>query len=75
MSDVVELTDAEFNALLLRAYYGETETVLAAVKRDPRLATRADEDGVRLLFRACLGGRLELARGLLVLGAQVNARD
>ena len=75
MSDVVELTDEEFSDLLMQACYGETETVLAAVKRDPRLATRANEYGYRLLYRACHGGRLELARGLLVLGAQVNARD
>ena len=75
MSDVVELTYGEFWALLLQAEEGETETVLAAVKRDPRLATRADGGGDRLLDCACLRGRLELARGLLVLGAQVNARD
>ena len=74
MSDVVELTDGEFQALLMQAYRGETETVLAAVKRDPRLATRANESGYRLLYHACWRGRLELARGLLVLGAQVNAR-
>ena len=72
---VVELTDAQFQALLWQAYYGETETVLAAVKRDPRLATRANESGIRLLSYACQRGRLELARGLLVLGAQINARD
>ena len=75
MSDVVELTDAEFDDLLDQVYEGETETVLAAVKRDPRLATRTNEHGIRLFYRACAGGHLELARGLLVLGAQVNARD
>ena len=75
MSDVVELTNVEFRALLWQAYDGETETVLAAVKRDPRLATRANGDGYRLLYHACQGGHLELARGLLVLGAQVNARN
>ena len=75
MSDVVELTDAQFGALLRQAFIGETETVLAAVKRDPRLATRANENGYRLLDCACAGGNLELARGLLVLGAQINARD
>jgi hypothetical protein len=74
MSDVVELTDDEFWALLGQAYEGDTETVLAAVKRDPRLATRANEHGFRLLYRACMKGHLELARGLLVLGAQINAR-
>ena len=75
MSDVVELTDEQFRALLSQAVDGETETVLAAVKRDPRLATRANELGYRLLYNACQGGHLELARGLLVLGAQINARD
>ena len=74
MSDVVELTDEQFQALLGQAWRGEAETVLAAVKRDPRLATRANEDGRRLLYRACLGGHLELARGLFVHGAQINAR-
>jgi Ankyrin repeats (3 copies) len=75
MSDVVELTDDEFWALLDQARDGETETVLAAVKRDPRLANRATGDGDRLLYCACIRGHLELARGLLVLGAQINARD
>ena len=75
MSNVAELTDRQFRDLLNHALHGETETVLAAVKRDPRLATRANEDGDRLLYRACLGGHLELARGLLVLGAEINARD
>ena len=74
MSDVVELTVAEFEDLLMQAFCGETETVLAAVKRDPRLATRPNESGVRLLNYACWRGHLELARGLLVLGAQINAR-
>ena len=59
----------------MQACYGETETVLAAVKRDPRLATRANERGDRLLDYSCMEGHLELARGLLVLGAQINARD
>ena len=75
MSDVDELTDEEFEALLDQAEEGETEIVLAAVKRDSRLATRANGSGARLLSYACWGGRLELARGLLVLGAQVNARN
>ena len=48
--------------------------MLAAVKRDPRLAIRATAFGDRLLYRACQGGHLELARYLLVLGAQINAR-
>ena len=39
MSDVVELTDEQFQALLGQAWRGETETELAAVERDPRLAT------------------------------------
>ena len=74
MSDVVELTDEQFQALLNQAGRGETETVLAAVKRDPRLATRANQYGHRLPYLACWGGHLELARGLLVHGAQINAR-
>ena len=74
MSDVVELTDDEFWNLLDQAYDGKTETVLSAVKRDPRLATRTNEHGERLLYYACAGGRLELARGLVVLGAQIHAR-
>ena len=50
MSAVVEeLTDAQFQALLMRAYNGETETVLAAVKLDPRLANRAGVNKCRLL--------------------------
>ena len=74
MSDVVELTNPQFEALLDQAQRGEAETVLAAVKRDPRLATRVGEHGRRLLYWACWGGQLELARGLLVHGAQINAR-
>ena len=38
MSDVVELTDAEFRALLMQAYRDETETVLSAVKPTKRKA-------------------------------------
>ena len=49
--------------------------MLAAVKRDPRLATRANGIGVRLLYHACSRGHLELARGLLAHSAQINARD
>ena len=74
MSDVVKLTELQFQALLLQAWRGETETVLAAVKRDLRLATRANEHGVGLLYRACWRGHLELARGLFVHGAQINTR-
>ena len=68
MSDV----DEQFRVLLKQAGSGEIETVLAAVKRDPRLATRAGEHGRRLLYNARWGGQLELARGHLVYGAQVN---
>ena len=75
MSDVDELTDEEFEALLNQVYEDETETVLAAVKRDPRLANRAGEHGYRLLYLACDGGHLELARGLFVYGTQISARN
>ena len=51
-----ELTNTELEALLDQTFDGKTGTVLAAVKRDPRLATRADEYGYRLLFNACWGG-------------------
>jgi hypothetical protein len=74
MSDVVELTNQQFEALLDQAQRGEAETVLAAVKRDPRFANRVSEFGVGLLYWACWGGHLELARGLFAHGAQINAR-
>jgi len=72
--DVLELSDEELQALLNQVYGGKTETVLAAVRRDPRLANRANGIGRRPLYYACEGGHLELARGLLAHGAQINAR-
>ena len=70
-----EMDDEEFKQLLQQAYDGETEAVLAAVDLDPALATRANEDGVRLLHEACGGGHLELATGLLDRGSDVHARN
>jgi len=56
-----------------RAYYkGETEAVLEACGQG--LALRAGVCGFRMLYRACSGGQLELARGLLELGAVVDSR-
>ena len=54
--------DEQFEALLDQAGGGKgLEPVLAAVKRDLRLATRANRSGKRLLRRVCVRGSLELA--------------
>jgi hypothetical protein len=45
------------------------------VDLDLALATRANEDGQRLLHWVCCGGRVELATGLLDRGSDVHARD
>jgi len=64
-----------FNQLLDRARRGETEAVLEACRQHQGLVLRADVNGWRLLHLACNGGHVELARGLLDLGAVVDARD
>jgi hypothetical protein len=48
--------------------------VLEACRQHHGLVVRADMVGWRLLYCACIGGHLELARGLLDLGAVVDAR-
>ena len=67
------MDDDEFVELLLRAERGETEVVLAAVDAEPGLATRAGDDDLTLLIQACIGNRIELARGLLDRGANMHA--
>ena len=69
------MNDQQFVLLLQQAVDGETAAVLAAVDLDPVLTTRANERGERLLHRACSGGHLELATGLLDRGSDVHARD
>ena len=69
------MDNQEFIQLLGQASRGETAAVLAAVDLDPALLTRANEGGVRLLHRACLGGHLQLITGLLDRGSDVHARD
>ena len=66
---------AAFQQLLERAERGETGAVLEACRQHQGLVLRAGMDGNRLLHYACLGGRLELARGILDLGAVVDARN
>ena len=63
-----------FNQLSGRARSGETEAVLEACRQHQGLVHRATMSGDRLLHFACKGGNLELARGLLDLGAVVDAR-
>ena len=69
------MNDQQFGQLLERAQRGETAAVLAAVDLDPALATRGNAGGVRLLHRACSGGHLELATGLLDRGSDMHARN
>ena len=69
------MDNAAFNRSLGRAKRGETEAVFEACRQHQGLMLRADVDGDRLLHRACDGGHLELARGLLDLGAVVDARN
>ena len=69
------MDDAAFGQLLDRARTrGETEAVLEACRQHQGLVLRASVNGNRLLHYACFGGHLELARGLLDLGAVVDAR-
>ena len=49
--------------------------MLEACRQHQGLVLRADGIGYRLLHHACIGGHLELARGLLDLGAVVDARE
>ena len=65
------MDDAAFEHLLGRTLKGETEAVLEACRQHQGLVLRANVHGRRLLHRACIGGHLELARGLLDLGAVV----
>ena len=67
--------DAQFEHLLHRAWVGHTEEVLAVVDAEPGLATRARMDGWTLLLRACNGGHVDLARGLLDRHADMHARQ
>ena len=69
------MDNAAFSQLSDSAERGETEAVLEACRQHQGLVLRADVAGDRLLHRACIGGHLELARGLLDLGAVVDARD
>ena len=71
----MEMDVAAFEQLLDRARSGETEAVLEACRQHQGLVLRADVNRYRLLHHACRGGHLELARGLLDLGAVVDARD
>jgi len=65
-----------FMQIMEKAESGETEAVLEACRNHQGLVLRADdENGWRLLHRVCSRGHLELACGLLDLGASVNARD
>ena len=49
--------------------------MLEACRQHQGLVLRTNVDRERLLDRACFAGHLELARGLLDLGAVVNARN
>ena len=70
------MDDATFGQLLERAGRGETEAVLEACRQHQGLVLRVGGlYGERLLHEACSGGHLELARGLLDLGAVVDARN
>ena len=69
------MDNAAFEQLLDRSQRGETEAVLEACRQHQGLVLRANVIGWRLLHCACGGGHLELARGLLDLGAVVDARD
>ena len=69
------MDNAAFEHLSDRAGRGETEAVLEACRQHQGLVLRAGGGGSRLLHRACIGGHLELARGLLDLGAVVDARE
>ena len=70
------MDDAAFDQLLDRAKRGETEAVLEACRQHQGQVLRAGGlYGERLLDKACDVGHLELARGLLDLGADVDARD
>ena len=69
------MDERAFIQLSDRARRGETEAVLEACRQHQGLVLRAKGiSGQRLLHEACRGGHLELARGLLDLGAVVDAR-
>ena len=66
----------EFGKLLQQSRDGNAEAVLAAVDlAGPGLLSRADADGWRLLNYAVLEGHVELVRGLLSRGSDVDAKD
>ena len=70
------MDNQQFNQLRIQARDGETDVVLAAVDAEPGLLTRADEDyGWTLLHRACSGGHVDLARGLLDRKANIRQRS
>lgn len=65
----------EFGKLLHQSRDGHTEVVLSAVDLEPGLLSRSDADGWRLLNYAVLEGHVELVRGLLSRGCDVDAKD
>jgi len=69
------MDEAGFTGLLDKARLGKTEDVLKVVKDQKGLVLRSGiGGGWRLLDRSAIDGHLELTRGLLDLGAVVDAR-
>jgi len=69
------MDDNSFRALLKQARGRETAAVLAAVDLDPALLHRVDGGGQQLHHYACIGGDLELVRGLLDRGSDLHSRS
>ena len=69
------MDDQAFHNLLKKAGRGKTAAVLAAVAGDQALLHRADQEGYRLLHRACIHDHLELVQGLVEAGSDLHAKD
>ena len=71
-----ELSDAQFNRLLIDARYGTIFMVLPAIDKDPDLVYRIGGASMRMLIHeACIGGRLELVEALIARGSPVDPYD
>ena len=70
--ETAELSEEEFDELMVHVRDGHTEVVLEAVDRDRGLLARADQHGERLLDRAAFWGRADLVGELLDRGADIT---
>ena len=71
------MNEQQFTQLLVRVFRNEAPAeILAAVELEPGLVTRASEgNGQTILYCACAGGHLDLARDFLDRRAELHQRD